>query len=269
MFALPAKDFFPSESPITVEPRQPQDAFPEHTHLDFHEIVIVREGTGSHVLNDEQKTLSPGCALFIRSSDHHLFEHVNNLHLTNVLYKTHFPSPDLNRFINENNYLQIGLTSMKRAESIINQLSMECPFNDQYSQQMSEALLTQLAVTLIRGNIDMNKCSGDKEERFFGILKFLQENYTQTIDMEEVASDFQLPVRTLHRMMKSYTGLTPGQYLNNIRINSATHMLRRTDIPITQIAYQCGFNDSNYFASRFRQRMGCTPSGFRTKSFNF
>jgi AraC family L-rhamnose operon regulatory protein RhaS len=78
---------------VAIEPRLPQSAFPEHHH-DFHEIVIVEHGTGIHVFNGQPYTISGGSVCFIRDHDRHLYEHTDNLCLTNVLYR----APDAFRF---------------------------------------------------------------------------------------------------------------------------------------------------------------------------
>ncbi len=88
MTVLQSVDFFPSgAASVTIEPRLPQAAFPEHHH-DFYEIVIVEHGTGTHVFNGQPYTLSGGSVCFVRDHDRHLYEHTENLCLTNVLYRS-------------------------------------------------------------------------------------------------------------------------------------------------------------------------------------
>lgn len=90
MTVLHSVDFFPSgNASVAIEPRLPQADFPEHHH-DFHEIVIVEHGTGIHVFNGQPYTITGGTVCFVRDHDRHLYEHTDNLCLTNVLYR----SPD-------------------------------------------------------------------------------------------------------------------------------------------------------------------------------
>ena len=62
---------------------------------------------------------------------------------------------------------------------------------------------------------------------------------------------------------KNMTGKTPVGYLNVYRIEKACKKLLTTDMPITQIAYTCGFNDLSYFIKIFKQIKNCTPKQFR------
>ena len=56
------------------------------------------------------------------------------------------------------------------------------------------------------------------------------------------------------------------EYLNHIRITAAEKLLIQTDMPITRIAMECGFNDSNYFAAVFKKIKGITPKKFSLQS---
>ncbi len=51
----------------------------------------------------------------------------------------------------------------------------------------------------------------------------------------------------------SKTGLTPQRYLNRLRLMKARHLLRHSEASVTDIAYRCGFSDSNHFSTLFRR----------------
>ena len=71
MTILHSTDFFKAGiSTVAIEPRLPQSAFPEHHH-DFHEIVIVEQGSGIHVFNGQPYTIGGGSVCFIRDHDRH------------------------------------------------------------------------------------------------------------------------------------------------------------------------------------------------------
>ena len=131
MTVLHSTDFFKAGvSAVAIEPRLPQAAFPEHHH-DFHEIVIVEQGTGIHVFNGQPYTISGGSVCFIRDHDRHLYEHTNNLCLTNVLYR----APDAFRFLTgvnqllpqeqDGNYLshwRVNQTVLQQVRQIVGQM---------------------------------------------------------------------------------------------------------------------------------------------------
>jgi len=81
---------------------------------------------------------------------------------------------------------------------------------------------------------------------------------------EALAQIPQTPSYTRRLFRRAY-GCSPNIYLNNLRISAAKVLLMTRNLPVTEIAYQCGFNDAKYFARRFRQATGQTPSEFKRK----
>ena len=68
------------------------------------------------------------------------------------------------------------------------------------------------------------------------------------------------------RQFKQVTGIGPNEYINIARINAAEILLRTTNKSITQIAFECGFNDSNYFSAVFKKMKGITPKKYSLTS---
>ena len=71
---------------------------------------------------------------------------------------------------------------------------------------------------------------------------------------------------TLSRKVAEVTGMSPNNYLLRLRLCRAMNMLRETDMSVTEIAFACGFNDSNYFTSRFHREVGMSPLKYRRSS---
>ncbi|MNG73972.1 HTH-type transcriptional activator RhaS [compost metagenome] len=274
MAILHGSDFFASSQyPVAIEPRVPQLTFPEHHH-DFHEIVIVEQGAGTHVLNGRPQTLCSGCVCFIRDCDRHLYEQTDNLHLTNVLYR----GPNAFRFLSGLEQLlpaaqddrplphwRISNKLLTQAQVIIQRLEQTPQaFNLEHLAEQ-ELLFMQLLVLLRRG------CAAaaidDQEGRLRRLLDWLAEHYSDEINWDELAERFSLSLRTLHRQMKKQTGNTPQRYLNRLRLLQARQMLRHDEARITDIAYQCGFGDSNHFSTLFKREFGYSPRTLRQNDF--
>ena len=71
----------------------------------------------------------------------------------------------------------------------------------------------------------------------------------------------------LSRTFKKETGFGFSEYLTLVRLQKAEYMLRNEPgRSVCEIAYACGFNDSNYFSAKFKQTYGKAPSKFKNKS---
>lgn len=97
-------------------------------------------------------------------------------------------------------------------------------------------------------------------------IKYIHDNYNKDISLEYVANMANVSKYHFCNMFKEFTGQTFKEYHNNLRISKAIELLGTTDIPATEIAFLCGFNDSNYFSRKFRQATGKTPHSVREES---
>lgn len=269
MTKLYATDFFPSgQVKIAIEPRQPQGAFPEHHH-DFHEIVIVEHGTGSHVLNGQPYTLSGGSVCFIRDHDRHLYEHTQQLCLTNILYQ----SPDAFNFISGLHNLlpqerdghypahwRVGPQTLNQVSRLVTELTVLSNSSQIEDVAQREMLFLQLILVLRQGSLEQ---PGQGQGGLNLLLAWLEEHFNEEVEWSSVADRFQLSLRTLHRQLKQRTGLTPQRYLNRLRLAQARYLLRHSEQQITAIAYDCGFSDSNHFSTLFKREFRYSPRDIR------
>ncbi|SCY15404.1 AraC family ligand binding domain-containing protein [Basfia succiniciproducens] len=213
---LLARDFFNNkEQPIILEPRAPQEIFPEHTH-DFDELVIVKHGSGWHILNGYPHDLYPGVVLYIQAQDHHSYENLQDLCLTNILIQSNNNFKYLNNIdilLNglkpENSSYQ--LINKKTAEYIDSLLEKINAIDESYNLQ-NECLFFQV-LSSIQAHQFNDSGYGNTEEKGRQMIRWLENNFEKEIDWEELAEKFALPIRTLHRYIKSQTGHTPQNYV--------------------------------------------------------
>ncbi|MGW7046331.1 GlxA family transcriptional regulator [Streptomyces avermitilis] len=85
----------------------------------------------------------------------------------------------------------------------------------------------------------------------------------ETLTLEVLARHARVSARTLVRMWRQETGITPHQWLLTARINHARELLEVTDLGIEQIAAQSGLGTSTNLRARFRNALGTTPSAYR------
>lgn len=270
MTVLHSVDFFPSgHAPVAIEPRLPQAEFPEHHH-DFHEIVIVEHGTGIHVFNGQPYTITGGTVCFVRDHDRHLYEHTDNLCLTNVLYR----SPDAFRFLSGLEQLlpqeqdgvypshwRVNQTVLQQVRQVVQQMETLDSGDDMHTIANREILFMQLLVHLRKGSLAAEATNNDA--RLNLLMAWLEDNFADEVCWEAVADRFSLSLRTLHRQLKQHTGMTPQRYLNRIRLTKARHLLRHSDESVTDIAFRCGFGDSNHFSTLFRREFNWSPRDIR------
>ncbi|MFV9684422.1 GlxA family transcriptional regulator [Pseudomonas sp. NY15367] len=97
------------------------------------------------------------------------------------------------------------------------------------------------------------------------LLAWLREHHAEAIDLNRLAQQAHCSARTLLRRFKQATGLTPGDYLQRLRISVAQQALADSAQSLEQIASEVGFADRATFAKRFKQLCGETPGAFRKR----
>lgn len=95
------------------------------------------------------------------------------------------------------------------------------------------------------------------------VLAFLSQHYGEQISIEDMIAD--VPISKYHfiRIFRRIMGVTPYHYLMHYRLNAARMLLRTTNLPVAQIAEQCGFLDTGNFISQFKRHTGQTPLSYR------
>ena len=100
-------------------------------------------------------------------------------------------------------------------------------------------------------------------ERIELTYNYLMENYKNKIKVDDIAKLLNMTTISFSRLIKQRTGKTFTEFVNEIRIGFATRKLIDSDDNISQICYDCGFNNISNFNRIFKQHQNTTPSEFR------
>ena len=98
---------------------------------------------------------------------------------------------------------------------------------------------------------------------------YMEQHYMENVTVSKLAELGYVSPSAFNRRFKKEIGITPIEYLIEIRIKRAKVMLKRRDISITDIAMRCGFNSGAHFATCFRKHVGITPAEYRERQATF
>lgn len=107
-------------------------------------------------------------------------------------------------------------------------------------------------------------CSTTNETEYNLILQFLNE-YHANITLSDLSKHFNRSKSHISHLFKKECGMSIRAYCNNLKLEDAKILLKNTNIPITEIAFNIGFNDSSYFISLFGKKFGMSPLQFRKR----
>lgn len=144
-----------------------------------------------------------------------------------------------------------------------------------HPRYLSEELIQLKARELIFLLIETDP--GGRARQLFGKLfqaneyhfqDIIQTHLFEDLRLEDLAFLAGLSVSSFKRKFKSIYGSSPSKYIVSKRLEKAQTLLSTTDLRISDVAYDCGFNDVGYFSKTFRQYYELSPSEFRQQSLS-
>lgn len=95
--------------------------------------------------------------------------------------------------------------------------------------------------------------------------EFIEQNYTEKLSVDELASRFAIGRRNLERRFKRATANTVAEYIQRVKIEAAKHRLESTRDNVNEVMYEVGYNDPKAFRSLFKKYTGLSPVQYRGK----
>ena len=154
--------------------------------------------------------------------------------------------------------------------SIAGNLMREAMNGDAGSRLFAESLAGTLAVHLLRNyserpqTIETGRISS-RPRAVTHAVDFIHDNYARELSLSDIAAAAHLSPFHLSRIFKKATGVTPHQYLLQVRVNSARALLTAGagDRSLAEIAAAVGFADQSHLTRHFKRMLGVTPKQLR------
>lgn len=154
-----------------------------------------------------------------------------------------------------------------RLEVLINEILRERQKKELNFEMVMQHQLNELLALMCRLSA---KTEEDEEEKPLTmteqIIAYISENLFSAqkadLSLESVAEHFHFSPCAFSRMFKREVGIGFKQYILSVKIGQAKKLLTTSDCSITEIAFRCGFTDSNYFSSVFKKFESITPTDY-------
>ena len=100
---------------------------------------------------------------------------------------------------------------------------------------------------------------------YFRMQKYIEENYTKKISLDEIAEALHANRSYLSRLYKSKSGVNLFDDILSRRIELAKEYMRTTDRKVYEISQAVGFDDTGYFSKVFKKLVGMSPKEYRNE----
>ncbi len=231
-----------------------------HHYHNFYEIYYMVDGKGTYFINDKIYDIVPGDVIIVPPNTIHSTDYGNKEYERMLL---EFSESMLPRYVRQrmseipNLYRHPGIA--RDIYLILKDIEREYKNPDDFSQDEIGYLINHLMFTLLR-NLSLVKIVHSRDAVISEVVAFIKENYQTNITLQQLAEMHFISPEHLSRTFKKETNFGFNEFIALVRLQQAEHMLKdRGGRSISEIAYSCGFNDSNYFSDKFRRTYGMSP----------
>lgn len=247
-----------------------------HTH-DFLEISIVLEGQANYTIEEQEFQLNAGQIMLFNPGTHHgeeqrtgTYSHQLHIGLTNIsldgLKRNHLPTKKAILNLGEYQW-----EFLDKAWRLVKEYSEEQP----EFQLMVKALIIEMLVLILRSlekvqdntvTLALSKNAKRKQYLVNHAIYYLENHHTQEITLEQLADTLHVSPTYLSKVFKESTGMSPINYLIQVRLKHAKELLANEQLTIREISQAVGYQDAYHFSKLFKKYYGVSPSQLAKKS---
>jgi AraC family transcriptional regulator len=101
------------------------------------------------------------------------------------------------------------------------------------------------------------------DDQLRAAIDFIHDHIQESLELRSISRAAGLSEFHFARLFKAATGVTPFQFVTRTRMDRAKQLLRKTRLPIFEIAERVGYQKPSHFSARFRALLGCGPDAYR------
>jgi len=242
--------------------------FPPHLHKEL-ELLKVIEGEIELTINSQTQTLRQGDISIVLPNTIHGYKTLNHCDYLLIIFNGDMLPLHKNIFSAykaSNNYIP----NLQVPNEVTT--SLNCIYQEWHLENNPGIITGYLYIAISRLLPFLNLQRGQKDlvvnllER---ILNYIQLNYLNPINLKSIALELDISPFYLSRAFTNSIGIRLDKYINELRINYANHLLITSDIQITEIAFQCGFETLRTFNRVYKDITSITPREYRKQQIQY
>ena len=254
---------------------------PVHWHDEF-EIIYVRSGFLTVSISGESYIGKTGDAFVVSPGNLHLMgSDTGIVDYYTFLFPLKYISFRTDDMLDEklleplnSGHLMIGPRVKDTAKELCEQLiEIYMAKTDESESKITTQIRTKIILLQFilemwkKGFVIENDTSGrntvEKE-----MVSYIQQNFTGKISLREFGEQFHLSEKYISRYFKEHFHITLSQYVTYLRLEHAKQLLQDTDIPVTDVAMQSGYQNVSYFIRSFQKAYAVSPLKYRKNNYS-
>ena len=237
----------------------------QHYHPHY-EVYYMKHGSCRYFVDNRSFDVETGDVIFIPRGMIHRTNYTSTTHSRLLLNFTeeYIPEAVLNN-IGDIKILYRSREIAKNIEGLFNKIEHEYTHPDEYTPDLLRCHTAEMFYLILRHPGTAEEVTTGNE-LINSIVKYVKNNYMSDIKLSSVAKLKSVSPEHLSRTFKACTGFGFNEYVTILRLRKAEEMIRcDLNKTISEIAYECGFNDGNYFSYKFKKVYGVSPLKARSE----
>jgi AraC-like DNA-binding protein len=259
---------------------------PHHWHNEL-EFIFFSTGQAVFTINEEEITVRAGDCIFVNSGQIHFgFSRTGNSSYFSVVFSSELLAGSFDSCRKYFDSILSGEFKMishfmpeipghseviSELKAIIKELTDK---NTAYELALKSRFFS-LFTTVFRNNLYITapatKKNPFRSKKYYllkNMLGYISQNNNRKISLVEISEFVNLTPQYLCKFFKEMTGHNIVDYINRYRVEKASTLLKVSNLSITDIALECGFDNISYFNRVFKKQTYCTPTEFRSNTFD-
>lgn len=232
--------------------------FPMHWH-EFFEIEYIIDGKGEYCIDGQTYQIESGMIFFMTPINFHELKNVD-AEIINLMFSSDLSTPDALFQISGHGIeraIKFNKTEVSFIETLLTELCLAVKDKDiTYASSLLNPLLLKLGRTT-------NKNHHSELTYVQSTMLQLQNNFRSKVTLSDVAATVGLSPSYLSNIFSNELGIGFKEYLNTLRFEYAKKLLLYSNMNISEICFESGFDNYANFLRGFKNRYGNSPARFR------
>ncbi len=179
-----------------------------------------------------------------------------------IHFSNQYIPPAVVPFIKSGVVLYRNDETVMKIRSLTEKMYNEFKNGDNFSDEVIKNYMSLLFIMIVRNRKYYEGVKALNED-IETVKNYIHKNYASEITLNGIAEMIGVSAEHLSRLFRAETGFGFCEYVNIVRLDRARSLLRSKDKSVADTAYECGFNDSNYFSVKFKSMYGVPPKDYK------
>lgn len=230
-----------------------------------YQLLYISSGKAKFIFDDEERIIEEGSVILFKPHQAQYYYYEPSQKPT--VYWIHFSGNDVDTVLNhyklptDENTFYIGICN--DLPILFNQIIHEMKLRDEKYEEMTVIKFREVLLYINRSLINMSLKTQDTVTIVNNAKTYFNNNYNQDINIGKYARSNNISANWLIKKFKEITGISPLQYILNLRMTTAKNLLLYSTNNISEIAIKVGYPNAMYFSRLFTKRFGSSPLNYK------